>query len=325
MEVAAGHERPAAGAPRVLTTGLGLTEASFSADGTRLAYCQGTRHFGSANLWRVLIPENGVATDADGVQLTFDDAGIGSCDISPDGTHLLFNSDRAGEQDIWILPAEGGSAERLVAHPAADLQANWSPDGRQVAFASNRRGNYDIWVTPSTGGQARPVTTDAAADDGPCWSPDGRWIVFVSNRAGSDDLWVVSASGGEPRQLTFHEADDWHPDWSPDGRWILFTSARNSLYGEVWRVPADGGEAELLTTGGYCPRYGPDGSKAYFKGSGERGDWIWEFSFFDRSQRPVMDIGGRGGTAVCWATDGQFLYLVWKESARGDIWVVDVL
>jgi Tol biopolymer transport system component len=148
-------------------------------------------------------------------------------------------------------------------------------------------------------------------------------IAFVSNRGDSDDIWVVPASGDEPRQLTSHESSDWHPDWSPDGEWIIFTSARRSLYGEIWRIPVAGGDPELLTLGGYWPRYTPDGGKAYFKGSGDRGDRIWEFTFADHTQRPVMDISG-GGTAYCTGTDGEHLYLIWSEEKRGDIWVMDV-
>jgi tricorn protease len=177
---------------------------------------------------------------------------------------------------------------------------------------------------PAQGGTARRLTTSPAGDSDPCWSPDGGEIAFASNREGNDDIWVVPVSGGRPRALTSHPSSDWHPDWSPDGEWIIFTSARNSLYGEIWRVPAAGGEAELLTEGGYHPRYAPDGAHAYFKGSGERGDIIWEYSFQDRGQRPVMDISGREGFAYCTGTDGRYLYLIWSEDIRGDIWVMDV-
>src|SRR5688572_11495385 len=49
------------------------------------------------------------------------------------------------------------------------------------------------------------------------------------------------------------------PAWSPDGRWLAF-----SLRGDIWKVPADGGEAIALTSGPvyhFEPAWSPDGKR----------------------------------------------------------------
>ena len=52
------------------------------------------------------------------------------------------------------------------------------------------------------------------------------------------------------------------PAWSPDGRWLAF-----SMRGDIWKVPADGGEAIAITSGPayyFEPAWSPDGSRIAF-------------------------------------------------------------
>ena len=83
-------------------------------------------------------------------------------------------------------------------------------------------------------------------------SPDGRQVVFVLSRTDLEqnrrrsDLWLVGADGAGLRRLTSHEAGDSEPRWAPDGRSILFLSSRSGST-QVWRIAADGGEAEQVT------------------------------------------------------------------------------
>ena len=99
----------------------------------------------------------------------------------------------------------------------------------------------------------------------PRWSPDGRRIAFDSDAEGGEfDIWVIGADGGKPVRMTTHPANDGNPSWSHDGRWIYFDSARTGPQ-QVWKMPADGGEAIQLTSdGGYAPLESPDGKFLYY-------------------------------------------------------------
>ncbi len=83
-------------------------------------------------------------------------------------------------------------------------------------------------------------------------SPDNARVVFVRRKTdleanrGRTDLWLVNLDGQGMRRLTSHEAGDWNPRWSPDGKTIWFLSTRSGS-SQVWRIPADGGEAEQFT------------------------------------------------------------------------------
>jgi dipeptidyl aminopeptidase/acylaminoacyl peptidase len=64
---------------------------------------------------------------------------------------------------------------------------------------------------------------------------------------------MIGANGGKPVRLTTHPANDGDPSWSRDGKWICFDSARTGEQ-QVWKIPADGGEAIQVTwDGGFAP------------------------------------------------------------------------
>jgi hypothetical protein len=80
------------------------------------------------------------------VRITVDPARDTSPSWSPYGDAIVFTSDRAGNEDIWIWSFIEGEFEQLTFHSERDYDPDWSPDGRWIAFTSERSGNPDIWV-----------------------------------------------------------------------------------------------------------------------------------------------------------------------------------
>lgn len=88
----------------------------------------------------------------------------------------------------------------------------------------------------------------------PVISPDGRTVVYsvretdLEANRGRVDLWSLdlATKGAQPRRLTTHPENDGSPEWSADGREIYFLSARGGS-SQVWRLPANGGEAQQVT------------------------------------------------------------------------------
>ena len=129
-----------------------------------------------------------------------------------------------------------------------------------MVFRSNRSGFDELWIAGADGSRPWQATRYRGTFVGdPHWSPDGLAVAFTSHADGNPDIYLMrcelnTEACSEPRQLTRIPAVDANPTWSNDGRWIYFSSSRNGPY-EVWRMPADGGEAERITwNGGYLAR-----------------------------------------------------------------------
>jgi Tol biopolymer transport system component/serine/threonine protein kinase len=308
------------GPPRQVTTAVEVRHATFSADGGRIAFSKGRW---VANVWKVPILESRAAVWADAEQVTDDHAYIEFLDVSRDGRRLLYSSDRAGNQDIWVTTV-GKETTRLTSDPAPEWAPMWSPDENAIVFYSARSGDREIWVMPAGGGPARQLTRSPGMDSTGWWSPDGRTIAFRSERTGNSEIWAIARDGTGERQLTHDPAGDYCPAFSPDGRWLAFSSNRGGAMG-LWRMPAAGGPAERLSgISTVAPRWSLDGRWLYF-GRYEGPPGLWGVSVADREQRLVADLGGRRGSLSFGApaTDGSHLFFSWRADV-GDIWVMDV-
>jgi Tol biopolymer transport system component len=102
------------GTPERVTTGLEIRDFAFSRDGSRITYSKGRW---ISNFWRVPILEDRPATWADAEQITFDQAYVEFLVVSPDGQRVAYSSDRAGNQDLYVMLI-GGDAVRLTVDPA---------------------------------------------------------------------------------------------------------------------------------------------------------------------------------------------------------------
>lgn len=121
--------------------------------------------------------------------------------------------------------------------------------------------------------------------------------------------WDVQAPRGRVRSVDFVTTEGtWmSADISPDGRWVVF-----DLLGHIYRVPAKGGDAQLLTRNAgisvsYHPKYSPDGSQIAFVSDRSGQDNLWIMAADGSNPRPVhLDETSRYAEPD-WAPDGRAL------------------
>jgi Tol biopolymer transport system component len=92
----------------------------------------------------------------------------------------------------------------------------------------------------------------------------------MSGKSGNFDVYVGGAAGGPPRPVTRTPADETGPAWSVDGRWIYFVSNQGGSV-DLWRVPAEGGDAQQVTRDGGASPAEWDGWLYYTKSEARGG------------------------------------------------------
>ena len=134
-----------------------------------------------------------------------------------------------------------------------------------------------------------------------------------------DSNWDVTLARGDTREIDF-ETDEgtWMSvDMSPDGRWIVF-----DLLAHVYRVPAEGGQAESLTQESgvavnYHPRYSPDGTRIAFISDRAGQSNLWVMDADGSNPHQVQSSMDTRVTMPEWTADGEYILV----AQGGGIWM----
>ena len=202
---------------------------------------------GSRRLTTTRSPESAASWSSDGTMLAFDRStpvGVAEHDLyvmNADGTHVrrltgypqeLISTDPAwspngntiafvnGNGEISTIAADGNNyrslrKQRDLTADVYDLVPAWSPDGSRIAFVHDNADEMvtDLYVVEADGSGLQRLASHVGADL-PAWSTDGTKIAFTKDIRDHFYIYVINANGTGERPLTTRGYSD-DPNWQP--------------------------------------------------------------------------------------------------------------
>ncbi len=141
--------------------------------------------------------------------------------ISPDGTEILFISDRESDVfNIYRFGTDGEGLTQLTDSTFDELHPTWSSDGERILFISDiddelLEGKINLFVMDADGANQRRLGDDEVFEGDPVYAADGQQVVYMSNEGGFWHLYLMDADGSNIRRLTEGDSDNMFPVWRP--------------------------------------------------------------------------------------------------------------
>lgn len=199
---------------------------------------------------------------------------------SCDGEKILFQSNRTGKWQIYVMDKDGSNLERITDDEYNNNFPAWSPDNKKIAFVSDRNGNEEVYLMNTDGSELLNLSKNPARDIHPYWAPDGKKLLFNSSRDSEEsfEIYQINVDGRGLKRLTNTREVETCARFSPDGRKIVCLKGTPGGNDEINIMNSDGTNAADVThsdSNEGWPVWTSDGSKIIFSST-----WYGSFSLF---------------------------------------------
>ena len=274
---------------------------------------------------------------------------------SPDGKWIVFESNRSGTFQIYVIASDGGEARQITTISTEATQPVWSPDGRHIAFVSAVFPEFsgkpfresDELNRKKLDGREKSkvkarVITRLLYRHWDSWVDDKRqhlFVVPVKNGAAAGDPRDLTPGDRDaiPTSSTFSAGDDFA--FSPDGKKLAYTATPTPAREEAWltnhdiyETDVETGERRQITTNPAAdafPRYSPDGNWIAYRAQSRPGfeSDRWQLMLYDRANGKTLRLTPDFDSwveAFTWAPDSRTIYFEAEEKATKPLWSVTI-
>ena len=332
-----------------------VSEPQLSPDGKTVAYVVGVvdkaANKTNTDIW--LVPSSG----GEAKQLTNSPKHDRHPRWSPDGTQILFESNRDGSVQMYVLNVATGETKQLTTISTEASGAIWSPDGKKIGFVSTVYPEFSDrpFAIADSLNKAKQEARDKSKVQAriltkllyrhwTSWVDDKRQHIFVINADGTNPRNVTPGDrDAVPTSSTFSTGDDF--SFSPDGKEIAYTATPIPVHEESWStnhdiytVNLETGERKQITTNmaaDVFPQYSPNGKFIAYRAQARAGFEAdrWQLMLYDRA---MSASGATGKTksitpnfdtnvdGFVWASDSKTLYISAEEKANTPLWSISI-
>jgi Tol biopolymer transport system component len=145
-----GTDGAAEGSIQRLTTGTDAQGLSLTRKGNRMAYA---RLHTYSSIWSIPVPVRGPVSIRGATRITTGNETIEAVDVSADGRWLVFDSDRNGNADLYVMPVTGGEARQVTTDSANEYSADGPPmaGGSPSTRSGTATGTSIPWASMARG------------------------------------------------------------------------------------------------------------------------------------------------------------------------------
>lgn len=323
-----------------------VSDADFNAEGTAFAYVE----------TRIVNEEKYVANifykainTEETVQWTYGEDTNNHPRFSPDGKYLVFQSNRSGTQQLWLMPVSGGEAKQLTTFAEGVSSPKWAPNSKTIYFTASVRPDVDIANQTEKSAEEKAQEKQDKANEPLVVDR----LQYKSDASGFIDhektthIFSYSLENGEIKQLTKGARHHHLTDIAPNGESIVYIRKSSDnvdleFTSDLYVMHVESEKEACLTDATlsiYGATYSPDGNKLAIvghdgshKGATLAGMYILDLETQERTELsgnwdiPVGDflIGdtrlGVNHTGPFWSENNERIYFIGTDNGASNVY-----